>query len=86
MPRNTGNEPVVGVLAAKTAKGAFGKAVKGQYGVYMLQVLDEHKSEEKYDEKAELQTTAQENLNYMSFSDLYRKANIQDYRYKFFNQ
>lgn len=86
MPRNTGNEPIVGALAAKTAKGAFGKAVKGQYGVYMLQVIDEHKSEEKYDEKQEEQTVAQEYLNFMSFTDLYRKANIQDYRYKFFNQ
>lgn len=82
------SEPVVSALAAKTAKGAFAGPVKGNRGVYMLQVLDKSKTaEKKYDEKAEQTQQAQTNSRYAvqsCLNSLYLNANVKDLRYKFF--
>ena len=81
------SEPIVSALASKTAKGAFGKAVRGNYGVYMLQVLDKTKTAEKYDAKAEQSMLASQAGNFAMRSiinGLYLKASVKDMRYKFF--
>ena len=81
------SEPIVSALAAKTAKGAFAGPVKGNAGVFMLQVLDKKASEEKYDEKAEMEQSANMAFRYVSqniLNDLYMKANVKDSRHKFF--
>jgi peptidyl-prolyl cis-trans isomerase D len=81
------SEPAISSTVSKTEKGQFAGPIKGNNGVYMLQVLDKKQSEEKYDEKAEVAQTANSNFRYISQSllnDLYMKANVKDLRYKFF--
>lgn len=81
------SEPIVSALASKTAQGKFAGPVKGNSGVYMMQVLKKSKTVEKYDEKAETSQLANSNFRYISQSilnSLYLKANVKDVRYKFF--
>jgi len=81
------SEPAVSSAASKTQKGQFAGPIKGNNGVYMLQVLDKKTTDAKYDEKAELAQAANTNFRYVSQSllnDLYMKANVKDARYKFF--
>lgn len=81
------SEPIVSALASKTAQGKFAGPVKGNGGVYMLQVLKKNKTVEKYDEKAEQSQLANSNFRYISQSilnSLFLKANVKDARYKFF--
>ena len=83
----TSSEPIIGAVSAKTAKGAFSGAVKGNNGVYMFQVLNKTKSAEKYDKVAEQKSVAQTNFSMASnaiINSLYLKANVKDNRYRFF--
>lgn len=85
-PATSASEPIVSALATKTAKGQASKAVKGNAGVYALQVIDKKKSAEKYDVKAEQAQLAQQNLRNATSNlmyVLYKKANVVDNRYKF---
>lgn len=80
-------EPMVSALAAKTAKGAFGKAVKGNNAVYMLQVTDKRTTAEQFDAATAATQVARQNTGMAlnsAFGDLSRKANVKDLRYKFF--
>lgn len=80
-------EPVVSALAAKTANGSVSAAVKGNAGVYMVKVVNESKSSEKFDAKAVKGETAQNNVrNAMNsvLQALYINGNVRDVRYKFF--
>ena len=81
------SEPIIGAVTAKTAKGAFAGPVKGNNGVYMLQVLDKKKTAEKFDKVAEQKSAAQTNFQMASnaiINALYLKADVKDNRYKFF--
>lgn len=81
------SEPLVGAAAAKTAKGAFASAFKGNKGVYMLKVIDKTKTSEKFDAKSEQASAAMNNFRLATSSiltTLYLKADVQDNRYKFF--
>lgn len=81
------SEPAVSAAASKTAKGQFAGPVKGNNGVFMLQVLDKTQTDEKYEEKAAVAQAASMNFRYVSQSllnNLYEKANVKDARYKFF--
>lgn len=81
------SEPLVSAVAAKTAKGAFSGAVKGNAGVYMFQVTNKNKTSEKFDEKGEKATIAMNNYRNASsavINSLYLKAKVKDLRYKFF--
>lgn len=81
------SEPLVSAVAAKTAKGAFAGPVKGNNGVYMLQVINKTKTDEKFDAKAEESTIAMSNFRNASstiINSLYLKAKVKDNRYKFF--
>lgn len=83
----TSSEPIIGAVSAKTAKGAFSGAVKGNNGVYMFQVLNKTKSAEKYDKVAEQKSVAQTDFSMASnaiINSLYLKANVKDNRYRFF--
>lgn len=81
------SEPVLSAAASKTANGQFAGPVKGNYGVYMLQVINKNKSAEKFDAKSE-QAVAAQNISRSAFYGimqvLAKKANISDTRYKFF--
>lgn len=80
------SEPVVSGLAAKTAVNKTSAPVKGNAGVYMVQVLSKTKTAEKYDAKAEEQQLKARMQQYASqfMNDLYLKAKIVDNRYLFF--
>ncbi|MDE7118469.1 MAG: peptidylprolyl isomerase, partial [Bacteroidaceae bacterium] len=81
------SEPMVSALASKTAKGAFAGPVKGNNGVYMLQVINKNKTAEKFDAKTEEASTAMNDFRAVSnaiINTLYLKANVEDKRYKFF--
>jgi len=81
------SEPAVSALAAKTAKGAFAGPVKGNGGVYMLQVLDKANSAEKFDAKQEQQSQSAQNYRMATnavMQSLYLGAKVKDQRYKFF--
>ena len=81
------SEPVVSALASKTAAGAFAGPVKGNSGVYMLQVINKSKSAEKFDAKQEQQSLASQNYRRVANSvmqTLYLNAKVKDQRYKFF--
>src|SRR5574344_1433314 len=81
------SELLVSAVAAKTAKGAFSGAVKGNAGVYMFQVTNKNKTSEKFDEKGEKATIAMNNYRNASsavINSLYLKAKVKDLRYKFF--
>ena len=81
------SEPIISAAAAKTAKGAFAGAVKGNNGVYLFQVINKTKTAEKFDAKNEQASLAMSNYRNASnaiLNALYLKANVEDRRYKFF--
>lgn len=80
------NEPVIGAYAAKTAVNQVSAPIKGNAGVYMIQVLQKDKTAEKYDAKKEEETLSNTAARMSSqfINDLYQKANVIDERYLFF--
>ena len=81
------SEPLVSAVAAKTAKGAFAGPVKGNNGVYMMQVIDKTKTAEKFDAKNEEASIGMNHFRNASstiINSLYMKAKVKDNRYKFF--
>ena len=81
-----GSEPVIGAIAAKTAVNATSTPVKGNAGVYMVQVLSKENGTEKFDAKSE--ETSLTNM-YSRFAtqfinDLYQKSKVVDNRYLYF--
>ena len=80
------SEPVIGAYAAKTAVNQVSAPIKGNAGVYMIQVLQKDKTAETYDAKKE-ETTLSNMAARMSsqfINDLYQRANVVDERYLFF--
>lgn len=57
-----GNSEAVVSGAAQAKKGSFVNALRGNGGVYAVQVLDKNTTDEKYDEKAEMERVAQTNM------------------------
>ncbi len=88
VPATQSQEPLVGVIAAKTANGAVAGPFKGVGGVYMLKVLGstDPKGKEIYEEKSEKEQAARQNLSTamrtMQLS-LMKKNKVKDLRYKF---
>lgn len=84
--RTGASEPVVSAVANKTDAGKFASGIKGNAGVYALQVISKNKSTEKFDAKKE--STLQETNNRRALgrfiNELYEKANVTDNRYLFF--
>lgn len=80
------SEPVIGAYATKTAVNQVSAPIKGNAGVYMIQVLQKDKTAETYDAKKE-ETTLSNMAARMSsqfINDLYQRANVVDERYLFF--
>lgn len=80
------SEPVIGAVAEKTEVGKLSAPVKGNAGVYMIQVYNKDKSAEKFDAKAEEANLSNMAVRYASqcIYDLYQKAEVVDERYLFF--
>ncbi len=73
------SEAAISGAASAAAQGKFVSGIKGNAGVYAFQVLSKNKTEEKYDEKAEMQRIAQQNaymMMSMTQSDLRNPSNI----------
>lgn len=81
------SEPVIGAVAAKTAANKVSAPVKGNGGVYMIQVYAKEKGSEKFDAKQEettLTNMAVRIAGNQLINDLYQKAKVVDQRYLFF--
>ena len=78
------SEPVIGAVAAKTAVNKVSAPVKGNAGVYMIQVYAKDKGNEKFDakqEEATLSNMAARIAGSQLINDLYQKAKVEDKRY-----
>lgn len=81
------SEPVIGAVAAKTAANKISAPIKGNGGVYMIQVYAKEKGSEKFDAKQEettLTNMAVRIAGNQLINDLYQKAKVADQRYLFF--
>lgn len=81
------SEPVIGAVAAKTAVNKVSAPIKGNGGVYMIQVYAKDKGSEKLDAKQEettLTNMAVRIAGNQLINDLYQKAKVVDQRYLFF--
>lgn len=81
-----GSEPALGAYASIMEINKVSSPIKGNSGVYVLQVYNKEKLNETFNEEAE--ETNLENMSARSISrfinDLYMKANVKDSRYLFF--
>ncbi len=80
------SEPVLGAHASKAEMGQPVGPIKGNAGVYFIQVYDKEKSAEEYDaqvEKDNLYNAAGRYANNV-INDLYQKAKVKDNRYLYF--
>ena len=74
------SEPVLGAFASKTEVNKTTAPIKGNAGVYVMQIINKDKSAETFDAKTE-----ESNFYSNSFiSDLYKKAEVKDDRYLYF--
>ena len=81
------SEPVIGAVAAKTAANKVSAPIKGNGGVYMIQVYAKEKGSEKFDAKQEettLTNMAVRIAGNQLINDLYQKAKVVDQRSLFF--
>lgn len=81
------SEPVIGAVASKTAVNQVSAPIKGNAGVYMIQVYAKDKGNEKFDakqEEATLNNMAVRIVGSQLINDLYQKAKVEDKRYLFF--
>ena len=80
------SEPAVSAVAAKTAEGQVSAPVKGNAGVYMIQVLAKNKSAEELDAKKEETTLSSMAMRFASQTiyELREKAKVVDERYLYF--
>lgn len=81
------SEPVIGAVASKTAVNQVSSPIKGNAGVYMIQVYAKDKGNEKFDakqEEATLNNMAVRIVGSQLINDLYQKAKVEDKRYLFF--
>lgn len=81
------SEPVIGAVATKTAANKVSAPIKGNGGVYMIQIYAKEKGSEKFDAKQEettLTNMAVRIAGNQLINDLYQKAKVVDQRYLFF--
>lgn len=84
--RTGASEPMVSAVASKTEKGKFANAIKGNAGVYALQVINKGKSSQTFDPQTESIQMDMSNRRALSnfIQELYEKAKVTDNRYLFF--
>ena len=80
------SEPVLGAFASKTEVNKTTAPIKGNAGVYMIQVYNKEKSAEEFDAKNEENNLSNMAGRYASsfINDLYKKAEVKDDRYLYF--
>ena len=80
------SEPALSGSVSKAKKGDFKSGVKGKAAVYAYQVIEQTKTDAKYDKKEEeqkLQQAISRNLG-NAINELIQKADVSDKRYIFF--
>lgn len=80
------SEPVLGAFTSKTDVNKMTAPIKGNAGVYVLQVYNKEKGAEKFDAKSEEANLSNMAGRYASsfINDLYQKASVKDDRYLYF--
>ncbi|WP_455671902.1 peptidylprolyl isomerase [Phocaeicola sp.] len=80
------SEPALGAYASKTEVNKTTAPIKGNAGVYVMQVINKEKSTETFDAKTEENNLSNMSGRYASsfVNDLYKKANVKDDRYLYF--
>lgn len=82
------SEPVLSGAAATLEEGILSTPIKGNGGIYFIQVVKKSNGVAKFDAAAEqktLEATATRNINSNTIlNELYRQGNIEDNRYLFF--
>ena len=82
------SEPVLSGAAATLGEGTLSTPIKGNGGIYFIQVVKKSNGVAKFDAAAEqktLEATATRNINSNTIlNELYRQGNIEDNRYLFF--
>ena len=80
------SEPVLGAFASKTEVNKTTAPIKGNAGVYVIQIINKDKSAETFDAKTEESNLENMAARYSNsfISDLYKKAEVKDDRYLYF--
>ncbi len=80
------SEPVLGAFASKTEVNKTTAPIKGNAGVYVMQIINKDKSAETFDAKTEESNLENMAARYSKsfISDLYKKAEVKDDRYLYF--
>ena len=80
------SEPVLGAFASKTEVNKTTAPIKGNAGVYVMQIINKDKSAETFDAKTEESNLENMSARYSNsfISDLYKKAEVKDDRYLYF--
>ena len=80
------SEPVLGAFASKTEVNKTTAPIKGNAGVYVMQIINKDKSAETFDAKTEESNLGNMAARYSNsfISDLYKKAEVKDDRYLYF--
>ena len=80
------SEPVLGAFASKTEVNKTTAPIKGNAGVYVMQIINKDKSAETFDTKTEESNLENMAARYSNsfISDLYKKAEVKDDRYLYF--
>lgn len=80
------SEPLVGAYASATPLNKVSAPVKGNAGVFVIQVYGKEKLNETFNAKQEESTLSNMHARFASrlMNDLYLKANVKDTRYLFF--
>ena len=80
------SEPVLGTFASKTEVNKTTAPIKGNAGVYVMQIINKDKSAETFDAKTEESNLENMAARYSNsfISDLYKKAEVKDDRYLYF--
>lgn len=81
------SEQAVSAVAAKTAVDQTSAPIKGNAGVYMIQVYGKDKGTEEFDAKKEEETLSNTAANIVArqfINDLYQSAGVVDKRYLYF--
>ena len=80
------SEPVLGAFASKTEVNKTTAPIKGNAGVYVMQIINKDKSAETFDAKTEESNLENMAARYSNsfISYLYKKAEVKDDRYLYF--
>ena len=80
------SEPVLGAVASQSEVNKLSAPIKGNAGVYVMQVINKANNAEEFNAKSEESTLSMMSTRYAStfINDLYEKANVKDSRYLYF--